>query len=81
MLQFIGEQANGSVIEMESRDVTFLENDFPSRCEINKDFQLHEMEDPDNTPTNIIEGNTYLPQYTRPSGSVALHGELNSQEV
>ena len=68
---FIGEQADGSVTEMESRDVTFLENDFPSRGEINKDFQLHEMEDPNNTPTNVIEGNIDLPQYTRSSGSVA----------
>ena len=41
----------------------FLENDFPSRGENDKDFQLHEIDDPDNTPTNAIEGNTDLSQH------------------
>ena len=87
---FISEQTDGSVIEMESRDVTFSDDDFRSRGKIDKDFQLYEMKNFDNTPTNIIEGNTPtnvikgntdLSQHTRPSGSVASPGELNSQEA
>ena len=35
---FIGEQANGIVSELESRDVSFLENKFPSIGEVDKDF-------------------------------------------
>lgn len=44
---FIEKMANGSWTEIESRDVIFLEIDFPCKGEINKDFQSFEMEDPD----------------------------------
>jgi hypothetical protein len=30
-------------MEIESRDVVFLENVFPTTSEVNKDFQLYEM--------------------------------------
>ena len=43
---FIGEDADGSVTEIESRDAIFLEEDFPTKGEVTKDFQLYEMEDP-----------------------------------
>ena len=36
----------GRVTEFESHDVIFLEEDFPKRGEINRDFQLYETEDP-----------------------------------
>ena len=42
---FLGE--DGRDIKIESRDVTFLEKDFPKRCEINGDSRLYEMENPD----------------------------------
>ena len=42
---FLGEDINGSVIEIESRDVIFLEEDFSERGEIDKDPHFHEMED------------------------------------
>ena len=36
----------GRVIEIESQDVIFLEEDFLKRGEINRDFRLFEMEGP-----------------------------------
>ena len=54
---FVGEEADGRVTEFESRDVVFLEEDYPTRGEIEKDFQFYEMEDPDNgTPSHLVEG-------------------------
>ena len=54
---FVGEEADGRVTEIESRDVVFLEEDYPTRGEINKDFQFYEMEDPDNgAPSHSVEG-------------------------
>ena len=43
---FLGEDMTGRVIEIESRYVIFLEEDFPKRGEIKGDFRLFEMEDP-----------------------------------
>ena len=44
---FIGEHEDGTVTELESRDVTFLENDFPHMGEIDRDLHLYKMMDPD----------------------------------
>ena len=44
---FLGEDINGSVTEIESRDVVFLEEDFPGQGEIDRDTHLYEMEDPE----------------------------------
>ena len=35
---FVGEEADGRVTKIESRDVVFLEEDYPTRGEIDKDF-------------------------------------------
>ena len=43
----IGEHEDGIVIELESQDVTFLEDDFPHMGEIDRDLHLYEMMDPD----------------------------------
>ena len=43
---FIGEHEDGTVTELESRDVTFLEDDFPRTGEIDRDLHLYEMIDP-----------------------------------
>ena len=42
---FIGEHNSGSLTEFESRDVTFLENDFPQQGDINKDLSFYETMD------------------------------------
>ena len=39
---FINQQETGSVIEFESRDVTFLKNEFPKKGEISQDLSLFE---------------------------------------
>ena len=44
---FLGEDMIGRVTEFESRDVIFLEEDFPKRGEINGDFRLYKTEDPE----------------------------------
>ena len=52
----IGEQPNGSVTEVESRDVDFIENEFPSRGEVDKDLTLYEMMDPnEGAPSSLVE--------------------------
>ena len=54
---FIGEEADERVAEIESRDVVFLEEDYPTRWEIEKDFQFYEMEDPDyGAPSHLVKG-------------------------
>ena len=44
---FLGEDINGSITEIESQDVVFLEEDFPGRGEIDRDLHFYEMEDPE----------------------------------
>ena len=43
---FLGEDINESVMEIESQDVIFLEEDFPGRGEIDRDLHFYKMEDP-----------------------------------
>ena len=42
---FIGEQEDGNITEFESRDVTFLDNDFPRQGQIGEDLLLYETND------------------------------------
>ena len=44
---FIGENENGTVTKLESRDVMFLEDDFPCKGEIDRDLHLYEIMDPE----------------------------------
>jgi len=41
-------------MEIESRDVVFLKKDFPITCEVNKEFQLHAMENLDYDATSYL---------------------------
>ena len=50
---FISEQANEIVSELESRDVSFLENEFPNIGDVDKNFQFYELE----APNEIITSN------------------------
>ena len=53
---FIDEKAYGSMTELESRDVVFLEEDFPVRGKVNKDFQFYEnLENGDPTTVEGLE--------------------------
>ena len=40
---FIGELEGGNITEFESRDVTFLENDFPKQGQVGKGLLLYEL--------------------------------------
>ena len=42
---FIGEHDDGIITEIESRDDTFLENEFLSILEVNNDVHLYELND------------------------------------
>ncbi|OMO92476.1 hypothetical protein CCACVL1_06836 [Corchorus capsularis] len=60
---FIGEHGDGTVTEIESRDVDFLEKDFPRRGEVEKEIDLYEKEDPDmEAPSSPIENEGAIPQ-------------------
>ena len=48
---FTGENVDGTVTEIESRDVTFLENDFSKVGEIDRDLHLYETMDPEIIPS------------------------------
>ncbi|KAI9170264.1 hypothetical protein LWI28_025254 [Acer negundo] len=66
-----GDSSDGSVTELESRDVNFLENEFPNKGEVDKDVRFFELDDLNddvnlNTP---IEVNTKLPGTSVPNGS------------
>ena len=42
---FIGENEDGSITELESRDATFLETEFPSRGDIDRTVSFYEITD------------------------------------
>jgi hypothetical protein len=66
----IGEQPNRSVTEVESRDVDFIENEFPSRSEVDKDLTLYEMMDPnEGVPSSLVENHEEILETPRDSGS------------
>ena len=56
---FIGENEDGSVTEIESRDIVFIEKDFPSRGSLTNSETHYESEE--------LEGDTQL---TAPSGRI-----------
>ena len=71
---FIGEQASGTVSELESWDVSFLENKFPSIGEVDKDFQFYEWED----SNEIIISNNGVGDSMDPLGIATLSGSKPS---
>ena len=42
---FIGEDSDGRITEIESRDVTFLEDHFPKKEDVDKGYHLYEVEE------------------------------------
>lgn len=67
---FIGEHKSGTVTELESRDVNFLENKFPNIKEVDKDFQFYELEN----PNKVITYNVGVGTSVNPSGIATLSG-------
>ena len=85
------EQLDGRIIEIESCDVDFLENDFPNIGDAKRDLDLYEMEDvEDNVPFLSEGGEIEIPYPViaendtslQPSGSVPNSGStpLDTQD-
>nr|XP_016506348.1 PREDICTED: uncharacterized mitochondrial protein AtMg00820-like [Nicotiana tabacum] len=74
---FIGELEDGSVTEIESRDVTFLENDFPKKGEVKNGEPLCEMlnSDSQQVSSDTVDNQIDQDLILYPSGS----GSGNSQ--
>ena len=52
----IGEQLDGSVTELESRDLNFFESEFPNKGEVEKNLTLYEMMDQEGgAPSRLVE--------------------------
>ena len=73
----LGEHPDGGVTEIVSRDVEFMDNDFPSRGDVGQILELYEMvESWDNTPaTNLGNSGREI----TPSGSDPQPQEDDSQ--
>ena len=72
---FIGEHTDGGITEIESRDMTFLENDFPTIGEIDHDYTLYEMEEPIGSIIPIREDQGFFVDPS-PSGSNPLRNKV-----
>ena len=66
---FIGEHNSGSFTEFESRDVTFLENNFPQQGDINKDLSLYETMDIDDQDSLHSSGSILGNMFPTPSAN------------
>ena len=69
---FIGEDSDGRMTEIESRDVTFLENHFPTWDDVDKDRHLFELDDNDVTGTSqhMVDTQNVVPSPILDSGSI-----------
>ena len=66
----IGEQLDESVTELESRDVDFIESEFPNIGEVEKNLTLYEMVDQEEgAPSRLVEDKEEIPETPRDSGS------------
>ena len=67
---FVSEEVDRRVTEFKSRDVVFLKENYPTRGEIDKDFQFYEMESPDyGAPSYSIQGLEETFNLSKNSGS------------
>ena len=64
----LGEHLDGSVTEIESQDVDFLEGKFPRRGEVKRNLGFYEMNEPEESAQIPIE----IESDSIPSGSVPL---------
>ncbi|KAI9186862.1 hypothetical protein LWI28_021683 [Acer negundo] len=70
-LKFAGENSDGSVTEIESRDVNFLKSEFPKRGEVDRDIRFYELDNliEDSNLNAPLEVNVDLSGTSVPSGS------------
>ena len=77
---FIGEQPSGSLTKFESRDATFLENDFLTKGKINQDLSLYEIRDQDDliVTNRLMHISDEHPIVSHPSGSKTIDKPIKS---
>ena len=68
-----GEHLDGGKNEVDSHDVDFIENDFPSIDDVNESLYLYELEELSGVPLSSSEGGELVPEMARDSGS---HSQL-----
>ena len=80
-----GEHPDGGMTETESRDIDFIETDFPSIGEAKQNLDLYEMEDVEDIVPSFSEGGEEIPHPEiakegddglQPSGSVPASGSV-----
>ena len=66
-----GEHSDGGMTKIESRDVNFIEDDFPSISEAKQDLQLYELQELDGIIPSLGEGgeSQLHPEIAKDSGS------------
>ena len=66
-----GEHSDGGMTEIESRDVNFIEDDFPSISEAKQDLQLYELQELEGVIPSLGEGgeSQLHPEIAKDSGS------------
>uniref|UniRef100_A0A2N9HYR1 Uncharacterized protein n=1 Tax=Fagus sylvatica TaxID=28930 RepID=A0A2N9HYR1_FAGSY len=57
-----GEHPNGGMTEIELRDIDFIETDFPSIGNANRDLDLYELEEDEGTLPSSSEGGGLVPR-------------------
>uniref|UniRef100_A0A2N9HAG0 Integrase catalytic domain-containing protein n=1 Tax=Fagus sylvatica TaxID=28930 RepID=A0A2N9HAG0_FAGSY len=85
-----GEHPNGGMTEIESRDIDFIETDFPSIGDANRDLDLYELEEDEGTLPSSSEGGGLVPRPViaedsgsdlQPSGSITLDQDSQARRV
>uniref|UniRef100_A0A2N9F6S1 Integrase catalytic domain-containing protein n=1 Tax=Fagus sylvatica TaxID=28930 RepID=A0A2N9F6S1_FAGSY len=85
-----GEHPNGGMTEIESRDIDFIETDFPSIGDANRDLDLYELEEDEGTLPSSSEGGGLVPcpviakdsgSDLQPSGSITLDQDSQARRV
>ena len=64
-----GEHPDGGKTEVDSRDVDFIVNDFPSIGDVSESLDLYELEELGGIPLSSSEGRELVPEIARDSGS------------
>jgi hypothetical protein len=66
----IGVQPDGRVIEIESRDVDFIKNEYHSKGVVNKDLEFFQLVDLEgDAPSGLVENEEEISQSPRDNGS------------
>ena len=57
-----GEHPNGGMTEIKSRDIDFIETDFPSIGNANRDLDLYELKEDEGILPSLSEGGGLVPR-------------------